>query len=160
MIAKQFGTTGREVARIGQGTWQHPRTRASRRGGEARASARHRARHDAHRYRRDVRRRRAPRRCRRRDSAGLPREQLVRREQGAAVERDLRGNAARVRALAASAWGSTTSTAICCIGAARIRSRRRCARSRSSSTTGKIRALGVSNFDVEDLRGSAGRART
>ena len=66
MERRRFGSTTREVAVIGQGTWYLDRGRS--RGRRRRAAPGPRSRHDPHRHRRDVRR--APRRSSPRRSPG------------------------------------------------------------------------------------------
>ena len=71
--------------------------------------------------------------------------------QGSAPERLTQGRGRRLRALAGAAQAPTGSTATSCTGAARIRSPTPSRPSRASVRDGKIRAWGVSNFDVDDL---------
>ena len=90
--------------------------------------------------------------------AVLPREQLFIVSKVLPSQRELRRDDPRVRGVAASACGSTTSTATCCTGAAACRSPRRCARSSSWSRRQDPRA-GRQQLRGRRPRGSASRAR-
>ena len=113
MERRPFGSTKREVAVIGQGTWYIEQ--AGIRDGGRRAAPRPRSRHDAYRHRGDVRLRRGRRAGRGGDRRparrGLP------RLQGAAAQR-LRDAAPSPPASGRSSGsGPTGSTAIFCTGA-------------------------------------------
>ena len=153
----RFGPTGRDVAVIGQGTWELDK--GDRRAAVAALRAGPRPRHDAHRHRRDVRRRRgrssAEAIAGRRDEVFLVSKVLP---ENATRKGTLRPASGRSRRLADRSAG-LLSAALARRASARGHDRRlRGAAARRARSC----SWGVSNFDVADLeeaRAIAGAGR-